>query len=320
MEKVWEIKDPDALLKSMKTKRVREKEPPPDDDDKDPAKAFSMSLGLWGSGQLHNHQLIKGVVFLTLMVVFFIGTFAAVLFQVPLLRYLRAHGISLSETFFGAEVLAFFVILFWQFNAGDAYHGAARDKRRPFKGVLSRTSPLLCSLLVPGWGQFLNGQQIKGSCFSSLSVLSFFSILSVPATLLAWPFLDASEHRVYSEAILAVSLVFLPFVPLVWLFAGYDAFMVSRDELLKEPLWERIKAANNRRRTNGWVEGVFSRFKPAFVLAVLLAIAGAGLYYYFPISYCVGLLEGARKDLTDKGMTVVPDLIGRVQLLIHTLR
>jgi hypothetical protein len=190
-----------------------------------------------------------------------------VLFQGPLLRYLRAHGIFLSEAFFGAEVLAFFVILFWQFNAGDAYHGAAREKRRPFKGVLSRTSPLLCSLLVPGWGQFLNGQQLKGSIFSSLSVVSFFSILSVPATLLAWPFLDASEHRFYIDAILAASLLFLPLVPLIWLFAGYDAFMVSSDELLKESFWERIKAANNRRRTQGWVRGVFSRFKPAFVLS-----------------------------------------------------
>jgi len=317
MEKVWEIKDPDALLKSIKTKRIREKGPP---DEKDPVKAYSLSLVLWGSGQLYNDQLIKGVLFLTIVVVFFLGTFVALLFQDPLLRSLRARGVSLANLFLNAEILVFFVILFWQFNAGDAYHGSARGRRKPFKGVASRISPLLCSLLVPGWGQFLNGQQIKGSIYSSLSVPSFFSVLSVPATLLAWPSLDVSDPRFYIDAIFALSLLFLPLVPLVWLFAGYDAFMVSRDELLKESLWERIKAANNRRRTQGWVRGVFSRLKPAFMLAVLLAIAGAVLYYYFPISYCVGLLEGARKELTDRGMTIVPDLIGRILLVMQKLQ
>lgn|SRR5574341_84716 len=315
MDKVWEIKDPGALLRSIKAKHVRQERPLP--DEKDPAKACSLSLVLWGGGQIYNDQLVKGIAFLTVMAVFFIGTFASLLFQAPLLRYLRTRGVSLADAFLAAEVLVFCVVLFWQFNAGDAYHGAAKARRRPFKGIESRLYPPLCSMLVPGWGQFLNGQQIKGSVYSGLSALSFFSVLSVPATLLAWPFLDPSDSRFYIDTVLAISLLFLPLVPLVWLFGCYDAFMVSRDDLLKEPLWERIKAANNRRRTQGWVRGVFPRIKSTFALVVLLAFFVTVVYYYFPKGYYMDWLGQVRARLAEQGMTIVPDLIDRLLLFIQ---
>ncbi len=315
MEKVWEIKDPGALLRSIKAKRVLERPLP---DEKDPAKAYSLSLVLWGGGQIYNDQLVKGIAFLTLMVVFFVGTFASILFRAPLLRYLRTRGVSPADAFLAAEVLVFCVVLFWQFNAGDAYHGAVKARRRPFKGIENRLYPPLCSLLVPGWGQFLNGQQIKGSVYSGLSALAFFSVLSVPATLLAWPFLDASDARFYIDTVLAVSLLFLPLVPLIWLFGCYDAYKVSSDDLLKESLWERIKAANNRRRTQGWVRGVFPRIKSTFVLAVLLACFVTAVYYYSPKSYYADQLAYVRARLAEQGMTVAPDLIGRLLSLIQT--
>lgn len=318
MEKVWEIKDPDALLRSMKTKRVRKEMPL--SDEKDPAKAYTLSLFLWGSGQVHNDQPVKGVAFLSFMVVIFIGTFAAILFQAPLLLHLRSRGTSLADAFLSAEVLAFCVILFWQFNAGDAYHGAVKTRRRPYRGISSRIFPPLCSLLAPGWGQFLNGQQIKGSIFSGLSVLAFFSLVSVPATLLAWPFLDASGSRLYIDAILAVSLLFLPAVPFVWLFGCYDAYRVSSDELLKESLWERIKAANNRRRTQGWVRGVFSRFTSAFLLAVFLALFAAWISYTFSTGYVVSRLADARVHLANRGMIVAPDMIDRISSFMLTAK
>src|SRR5574341_317797 len=188
MEKVWEIKDPDAYLTRKTT--VARKGPVVE---KDPAKAYSLSLFCWGGGQLYNDQPAKGGVFLIAMALLLTGAVLVAVNGDNLLQYLRERGISLSDAFLVLEIVLFFIILFWVVNAGDAYHHARRTRKTPFHGVNSKLSPLLGSLVLPGWGQFLNGQQLKGSLFTGLAIVGIFSVLSVVLTYLAWPLLDASD-------------------------------------------------------------------------------------------------------------------------------
>jgi TM2 domain-containing membrane protein YozV len=312
MEKVWEIKDPDSYLRK---KTVVRKGPPV--AEKDPAKAYSLSLLCWGGGQLYNNQLAKASVFLITMVLLLVFTVLGATNSAELLKFLHEKKISLSDAFLYAEIALFFIILIWVFNAGDAYHFARRTRRTPFRGVNSKLTPILGSLVLPGWGQFLNGQQLKGSIYAGLSVVSIFSVLSVVLTFLAWPMLDASDTRFLAEGISAVCLIIVPFIPFLWLFSAYDALMVSLDDLKKEPLWERIKAAYYRGRSQGWVRGVFPQIKGTFLLVLVLAFFVIIVHYYwFPKEFYTEQLMSVKQLLSERGMTIVPGLIDRLLMWI----
>jgi len=309
MDKVWEIKDPKAYLRKKKAPTGPRPAPR---EQKDPARAYNLSMFYWGGGQLYNDQLKKGGIFMVLMLLMFGGTVLGIIYRVELDQFLRGLGIPRSRTFLAAEFLLFLVLLFWVSNAADAYRTAARTRKTRFPGVSSRVMPLLCSLAVPGWGQFLNGQPIKGSIFSSLAVIGSFSAFTVILTFLAWPLLDEGDARFLAEGIAAVCLVIVPFVPLLWTFSAYDALKVSNDDLLKEPLWERIKAAYYRGRTQGLVRGVFPQIKGTFILVLVLAFLMIVVHYGFPTGFYARLLASVQALLRDRGMTIIPDLIEKV--------
>jgi TM2 domain-containing membrane protein YozV len=309
MEKVWEIKDPDAYLRGKKTRSGSRPAPA---EQKDPAKAYNLSMFYWGGGQLYNDQLVKGAAFLVSMLLVTAGIVLFAIYSGELLQFLREQRISLSGVFLGGEVLLFCIILFWVSNAADAYRRAARTRTTRFRGVISRVKPLLGSLMVPGWGQFLNGQPIKGSLFSGLAVIGVFSLLSVVLTYRAWPLLDASDTRFVVEGIAAVCLLLCPLAPLLWALGAYDALKVSNDELLKEPLWERIKAAYYRGRTQGIVRGIFPQIKGTFMLVFLLAFLVIVVHYWFPADFYAKQLLSEQTLLRDRGMTLIPELIDRL--------
>lgn len=185
--------------------------------------------------------------------------------------------------------------LFWVSNAAEAYRTAARTLKSRFPGVPSRFTPFLGSLLVPGWGQFLNGQPVKGSLFSVLAVITGFSVLSVILTFLAWPRLDAGDARFIIEGIAAVCQLLVPLAPLLWIFSAHDAYKVSREELLKEPLWERIKAAYYRGRTQGLVRGLFPQIMGTFLLVVFLVVLMIVVHYWFPAGFYAKQLSSSRR-------------------------
>ncbi len=310
MDKVWTIKDPDEYLKPKK-KKTSTRDTPIPRNEKDPARAYTLSLLFWGAGQNYNQEHGKGLFFNIALIMAVLSIILALIFGDSVILFLRSRGLSPSDLFLGAEILYFCTLIFWRYNAGDAYHVAARTRRTRFKGVSNTYSPFFSSLLIPGWGQFLNGQPVKGSLYSGFSVLALLSFVSIPATLLLWPFLEVSESRMLIETIFGVAVLYTPIIPFVWLFGGFDAWRVSRDELKKEPLLERIKSANNRRRTQGWVQGVFpgiwSTLLLVLTLAALVLFVGAVAERYY-----LEQLSAAGAWMQRQGMTVVPDVIERL--------
>ncbi len=314
-EKIWEIKDPDSYTKSGRMKRAREAAQLARDG-KDPAKAYSRSVFIWGAGQNYNGEYGKSLAFMLLMFALCLGVGLALFFWEDLLLYLKSLRIPFADAFLAAEILLLCILLFWLGNAGDAYHGAAKARRTRFSGIPSRVYPCLGSLFLPGWGQFLNGQPLKGSIFSAFGALGIFSLVSVPTVLLAWPSLEARNSRFIIESIFTVSALSAPLVPFLWLLSAYDALRVSLDDYKKEPLWERIKAANNRRRTQGLVQGVFPWLGRAFALALILAITVVVVARNFPARYYVAWLVSLRQELAKLGMTILPELITKLLALM----
>jgi TM2 domain-containing membrane protein YozV len=266
----------------------------------------------WGGGQLYNDQIAKGAVFLITMVLLLVFTVLGATNSDESLKFLRESRISLSDAFLYLEIALFLITLFWVVNAGDAYHHARRMRKTPFRGVSSRLTPLLGSLVLPGWGQFLNGQQLKGSLFNGLAVVGIFSVLSIVLTFLAWPLLDASDSRFLVEGISAVCIIIVPFVPLLWLFSAYDALRVSLDDLKKEPVWERIKAAYYRCRSQGLVRGVVPHIRLTLLLVLFLVFFTIVIQHSFAKGFYVDWLTQLRSYLSSRGMTIVPELINRI--------
>jgi hypothetical protein len=308
MDKVWEIKDPDEYL-SRKKSAVRKVKP---FGEKNPAKAYSLSLLYWGGGQLYNNQLCKGSVFLIAIVLLLVCAVLGLTNYDELLKALRERGTSPSDAFLALEIALFLIIFFWALNAGDAYHDARRSRKTPFRGVGSKLTPMLGSLVLPGWGQFLNGQQLKGSLFNGLAVVGIFSVSSVVLTFLAWPHFDASDTRFLVEGIFSVCLVIVPFVPLLNIVSAFDALKVSLDDLKKEPVWERLKAVYYRGRTQGIVRSVFPQTKGALLMVLLLIFFLIVVYYWFPKEFYDSQMTNVERMLRERGFTIMPELIDRL--------
>lgn len=317
MEKVWEIKDPDKYLKSRKAGRPRAAVPR---IERNPARAYTLSLLLWGAGQSYNEEHGKALVFQVLLIALFVGTVVAVIFSDQLLLFLQTRQIPPSRSFLFVEILFFGILVFWISIAGDAYRTAARSRSTRFPGIQNHVYPCLCSLLFPGWGQFLNGQPIKGAFFSAVSVLAFFAVVSIPVTLLFWPSLEASDTRSIVEAVFTVTVLYAPLIPFLWLFSAYDALKVSLDELKKESLWERIKAANNRRRTHGWVRGVFPQIRSTLVLMLFLIALSLIISRTLPAGFYADLLGVVSTWLRRQGMVFLPEIIDRAVPIIAHMR
>jgi TM2 domain-containing membrane protein YozV len=310
MEKVWVVNDPDEYLQSENTIRIQPELSHP--VEKSPAVAYSLSLLFWGAGQIYNGQKRKGRRFLFLMLLSCIGSVISLLFWKPLFHLLRSYDISCLSIFVAAEVLFFVFTVFWSYNASDAYHTAVRARTTPFTEVPSCVYPVLCSLLIPGWGQHLNGQPSKGSFFACVSIFSIFSVVSIPAALLAWPSLEASETRRTIEGIFTLMALFVPLIPVLWIFGGFDAFKVSIDDLKKEPFLDRIRYAGNRLSTQGLVKGVIPQVRSTIFLLLLLAFLLIVSRHIVPEHFYRDQLADAQIWLQKRGMTITPALIGRL--------
>jgi TM2 domain-containing membrane protein YozV len=310
MEKVWVIEDPDELLRSFRIRYLRPEAPLP--DEKDPAKAYSCSVLFWGGGQFYNNQGVIGFCFFLLMFAFYTGTALGVIFWRDIVQFLRQRGVSVSLFLLVALTLQLCALIVWSLSCSNAYHRAAKFRKQRFAGSTSHAFPFLCSLLLPGWGQFLNGQPLKGSIFGGFSVVSYFSLAAVPAILLAWKDLEPSADRFLVEVVFTSAVLFIPLIPFVWIFSSYDALKISLDPMKKDPLWVRIKAANNRRRFQGWVRGVYPQIKRTLVLVLFLGLLLIVLYFYFPQRFYAGELASARSWLQMQGITLLPDLLGRL--------
>ena len=323
MEKVWVIKDPDEYLNPRRTRQIVEEVSPPiteevsPPDDADPSLAYTLSLLFWGAGQLYNRQRTKGLNYIGLALYGNALALLLFMFQEELPSYLFFFSISPAQAMLAAALLLFFSLIFWVSNASDAYHTAIKARRTTFTGVKSRTWPLFCSLLVPGWGQFLNGQPVKGGLFAVCAVLGIFSLVSVLGILQAWPFLEDSYSRLIVEGVLLLSLFSLMSMPYLWILSVFDAWKVGQDEIKKEPLLERLKAANNRRRSQGWVRGVFPQIKRTLLLALFLTILIIiTVRFYFPWNFYRESLMKALSWSSKQGMMLIPELIRRIITLL----
>ncbi len=307
-DKVWEIRDSgEKRLFVDETKKARTVRRP---EQKNPAIAFSLSLLFWGGGQFYNDQVGRGVLFFLLMIIYSTVIFVLVFARETVAGYLSYERISMDTVFTTLGLFYAVGVLLWAFNADQAYHRAARGRREPFTGIDNKVLPLLCSLFVPGWGQFLNGQDKKGGVFLGLASVSLLSVASILGVTLLWTSFEIDEYRIFYEMVLVIALLYTPFIPIVWLIGAFDAIKVSIDEVKKEPLLKRLKYANYRRKMHG-LRGIIPHFKMTVVLGVLLITLLVAGFFLGPQKYYIPRLKSLHVRLVEKDMVIIPYILER---------
>ncbi len=273
--------------------------------EKSPAVSFSLSMLVWGSGQMYIGAYGPGAIFMAAMF-FFCSTASTLVFYRDVASRLVAEtGIQPSVFVNGAFIFIFAGLVCWLANAADAYYRAAKLRSEPFRGVDNEFWPLLCSLLFPGWGQFLNGQPKKGISFFLFGMTGIFSVLISAAAPYVWPVLKISSGRSVYEVCFAAALLCIPLSFLLWIVSAYDAFRSCR-KLFMEKL--RTQYAGYRMQSQGVMRGLIPR--STVVLGLLLAIS-VGMQW-IPRQYYRDSMEQIRMAALNNDMEMIPELVRKI--------
>lgn len=301
---VWILDDPEERP------RVRAKSAAAPSPQKNPATAFTLSLLIWGAGQFYNRQGALGALFILLMVNFYADPILVWVYRESLLPWL-GDAITTSRLLMAGGTFYVVGLMIWLFNAAQAYYRSNATRTEVFRGIDGAFLPAACSLIVPGWGQFLNGQAIKGTL---LLIVALIGSAAVPAVLLlavVWSSLDTAA-RVFWEPVLAAALALAAPMVLLYPLGSFDAWKVARDDTKKEPLLKRLEYANNRRRMYGWIRGVYPSCKSTLILGVFLAICATAAYGWFPRAYYRSQLHDLQTRLSQQHLVLIPRLIDRI--------
>ncbi len=308
-DKVWYVDDPDDPPLVRRKPTALKPAPRPQ---KNPAVAFSWSLVIWGAGQFYNRQGAIGFLLLLLMmnclatpVLLWVYWDVLPVLEIPI-------SLTASQFMLMTGTIYLSALIVWFVGAVQAYYRANTARTEPFHGIANRSFPAMCSLLIPGWGQFLNGQVKKGVLFLFVAVIALFAVPALLMILWGWPMIHAAEDRLFWEAVLVAVAVPAPFAVLIWPVAAFDALVVSRDDTKKEPVLKRLEYANNRRRMYGLGRGVFPYFKQTFMLGLLLLLFLTVTYYYVPRGYYIDRLQGLREASAARHMVLIPRLLDRI--------
>lgn len=294
-QKIWVINDDDCILPSRRRGRPSPpsvpaetvSEAPP----KNPALAFSLSLLVWGGGQVYVGKHLMGAMLMGGMVLFGAVFCAPVLFWETIGTFGEGAVEKMPLLIMGAMLLFLTGLAFWALNAVDAYFRTVRLRAEPYLGVDQELWPLCCSLLLPGWGQFLNGQPVRGGVFLLLGMMGVFSGFVLSVAWHVWPFLKVSPVGYLFETCILGAFLYLPFAVFAWVASAYDAFVFCRFAQ-KYDLVPRLSA----------------------VLGLLLAIS-VGMQL-FPEQYYLDVLEAVHRQTSDHQMEILQRLVQKVISLL----
>lgn len=282
---------------------------PGDPAPKNPAVSFSLSMVIWGSGHFYSRAYVFSALWLLGMLLFYAPLFAMLFFRDAAGRLLAEFGIPASILMAGVVGYLGIGMVCWLANAIQAYHRAMRLRSGAFLGVDKEYWPPLCSLLFPGWGQFLNGQPGKGLFYLCWGGLGILVAGSLGIFWYVWPDLQATPAAHSLEICLIAALLLIPLVLLVWVVSAFDAFVTYKalliDKLRKHPNADQTRKGLTARH-------IFPRWNAVLVLLLVMSVGNQ----IFPRAYYLDALERLRGVTLSYHLEIIPDLIGKVLAMI----
>jgi TM2 domain-containing membrane protein YozV len=311
-QKVWVI---DAPSMQKTPERIRRNDPSSERKQADsrplsaasgksPALSFSLSMVVWGSGDLYIGAYRPGSIFLAAMLFFYAPLFAMVFFRDAASLFVDRIGLPAAVLAAGGGIYLLAGLVCWLANAVGAYYRTIRLRTEVFRGVDNVLCPLCGSILFPGWGQFLNGQPIKGLFFLLCGVAGIFAALVLAVTCFLWPGVEADPAGPAFEICLVAASAFFPLSLLMWIFSAYDS-LISWKELSIEK--QRRPSTGRRVRQRRFLKNLVPRWTA--ILALLLALSVG--YQWVPAGYYRHALEKIRIETKNRNMVLIPELITR---------
>jgi hypothetical protein len=191
------------------------------------AGAASLSLWAWGSGQwLNGDRDLAVLLFLWQVQIAALHYLVASTWS-ALRRMAHVFFISEWELLLYAAALDFWPIFLLVFNVAQAYRSAERQKGR-FRGLKRPWPAGLASLVVPGWGQLLNGQLGKGLVFLIVFVMQAYLLAFYLLTPLYGIVADLNPPQALLRNLIQGGQVGIVLTALIWVLSVYDAVLVAR--------------------------------------------------------------------------------------------
>lgn len=274
-----------------------------------PALSFSLSLLLWGSGHLIIREYRSGWIFMSLMFLFYPLIFSITYFRDDVNRFILRSGIPTSIVFGGSVLFLMGGVFLALYNAAHAYYRTARMRFEPFQGTNNEFWPLLASLIIPGWGQFLNGQPRKGLFFLSSGLVGAFSLIVLLSSIYFWPVLEADSSRFILDICLAAAISVIPTTVLMRVVSIYDSYLSCSEPVRKRSVRKRWDYFRERVKTHGVSRVLMPGLKRAATRGLVLAIPVIGGIIYFPAEYYIDWLERFRGEMLSRHLEITSELI-----------
>jgi len=191
-----------------------------------PILAATLSLLVCGGGQLYNGRRDLALLYFTTEVMVAAGNWCLWKVWEPLVQLVSLFDIRRTDLLIVAAVLNYIFVLFVAGNALQAFGDATGGE--PADGLSRPIVSSLASLLLPGWGQFLNGQPRKAVLLMGLFAtgLYAFALSLVLPTL--WRLWDASVQTIFDWTLTNSGITALGLAVVTYLVAFYDALLVAR--------------------------------------------------------------------------------------------
>lgn len=316
-QKVWVIEDsPGEQVSSTKiSQKILSKFQQTSTKQRSPSLAYSLSIIFWGCGQFYNRQWKLGILFFLFMINFYSFMSIVLMYWESITSIFESMYIDCA----GAVLIFWFFyisgLIVWLFNAWQAYYESININARLFKDTKMTLLPSVCSLLIPGWGQLLNGQPKKGLFFHVFALIGLATLPFILIFFFLWPSLEASRSRLIIEWISSISVILSPFIFMIWIVNIFDAAKVSLDNTKKEPLLIRMKHATNRFRNNIQLYGKKNTVLPIIkriTLIILLIIFCVISYHSVPKKFYMQQLQNLGNRMLEKEMTIIPGIIKKI--------
>ncbi|MCZ6777946.1 MAG: hypothetical protein O7F16_03165 [Acidobacteria bacterium] len=192
---------------------------------KRPALAASLSLFLCGAGQLLNGRRDLALLYFLTEVLFIAANWFLWNMWSSVVKTVGLFSIRPTDVMLVATAGNFLFLMFMVFNVFQAHKDASGG------GQAESCQPWIstpASILVPGWGQILNGERGKGALLlgTFLAALYAFGLSWLHKPL--WKLWDSSYQMIFGFELTIGGLIALSVALVAYIYAFYDALLVSR--------------------------------------------------------------------------------------------
>lgn len=193
-----------------------------------PAIASSLSLWIWGLGQLYNGDPKLATFFFLCQVQVAALHYMLYATWSRLRNFAEVFFINEWELFLYVAAIDICLLFLMMFNVVQAYRTAETNSRRGvYEGMHQPAVSGLASLLVPGWGQMLNGQLGKGMVFLTVFVLQGYLLGLYMLSPFYRVVLDLDPQQILLRKVITGGMIALFATAVAWVISAYDAVLVA---------------------------------------------------------------------------------------------